>query len=86
MPKESTYLAFVDAPAYIKAMMEPFAGLIPVPVPLGKGKPSYMGFAATLKPERGSFHLWIPGSTAQEIYKMVEPIIKQFGLPFGDAT
>ena len=87
MPKEATYLAFTDAPAYIKTMVEPFQALIPVPIPLAKGKPSYLGIAATLKPERGSFDLWIPGSTAQEIYKMLEPVIKQFGLPFGgDAT
>jgi hypothetical protein len=86
LPKEATFLVFADVPAYGKLMVEAFQALMPLPIPLGapgKGKPSYLGAALTVKPERGSFDLWIPGSTAQEIYKMVEPVIKMFGLPFG---
>jgi hypothetical protein len=86
MPKEATFLTLVDFPAYLRGMMDGFQALAPIPLPLGaagKSKTTFLGMAVTAKPERGSFDLWIPGATAQEIYKMVEPLIKQFGLPFG---
>jgi hypothetical protein len=86
LPKEATYLTLVDVPAYSKMMVDVFQAMMPIPIPLAapaKGKASYLGVAVTVKPERGSFDLWIPGTTAQEIYKMVEPIIKMFGGAFG---
>jgi hypothetical protein len=86
LPKEATFLTFADVPAYGKMMVDVIQAMMPLPLPIAapaKGKASYLGVAVTVKPERGSFDLWIPGSTAQEIYKMVEPVIKMFGGAFG---
>jgi hypothetical protein len=86
LPKEATIVAMVDVPAYSKMMVDMFQAMMPLPIPLAapaKGKTSYAGAAVTIKPERAGLDLWIPGATAQEIYKIIEPVIKMFGGVFG---
>src|SRR5262249_13305458 len=81
LPKESTVLVLMDSPAYAKMGFDVVGAIMPLPIPLpppGKTNATYLGVAVTAKPERGSFDLWIPGATAQEMYKMVEPVIKMF--------
>jgi hypothetical protein len=86
LPKEATYLTLANVPAAAGIMIEAIQAQVPVPLPIAapdKSKATYIGIAVTVKPERGSFDLWIPGEAAQAIYKMIEPVIKQLGLPFG---
>jgi hypothetical protein len=86
LPKESSIVGLTDVPAYSKMMVDMFQAMMPLPIPLAapaKGKTSYAGAAVTIKAERAAIDLWIPGTAAQEIYKIVEPVIKMFGGVFG---
>jgi hypothetical protein len=89
LPKEATFLVLADVPQYAKLGFDVVGAVLPLPIPLpppGKTKATYMGVAVTVKPERGSLDLWIPGQAAQEMYKMIEPVIKMFGGGFGGAS
>jgi len=79
LPAEATFLGLIDGPKYVRVItefMEPLLAGSGLPIPPGvftpaiKGKTVYMGVAATMQPERASFDLWIPGTFAQEVYKM----------------
>ncbi len=88
LPKETSFITMADVPKYLRMVFDVVQVISPIPLPLGapaNAKPSYIGMAVTVRPERGSFDLWIPGTTAQEIYKAVQPLINAFGA-FGGAS
>lgn len=79
LPADTTLLILEDMPQLIQHMAAAFGPIfkaqgLPVNIPelkAPKGR-SLSGFALTLRPEIASFDLWIPGTTASEIKKMVE--------------
>jgi hypothetical protein len=87
LPSQTTVVGLIDLPQYVQIIAE-FVGPafkaqgLPVNIPhlkASKGK-TYLGIAVILEPTRGSLELWIPGTTANEIYKMVQPAIGQGGV------
>jgi len=82
LPKETSFLILTDIPSFAQNIV----GSLPLPIPpVGKPKASYLGLSVTVQPEQGSFDLWLPGASVQEIYKMAEPFIKMFGGRLGGA-
>jgi hypothetical protein len=79
---EATLIALIDLPQFARIIYDMvqtmFMGTLPQ-LPAGKSKATYTAFAVTLKAERVSFELYVPCTTADEIYKLIEPIIKAFG-------
>jgi hypothetical protein len=91
LPADTTVVALIDLPMYGKVIYEFVqtlfqGGGLPFnlpPLKAGKTKPTYTSVAVTLKEQRVSFDLWVPTTTATEIYNLVEPIIKMFMNPGG---
>jgi hypothetical protein len=84
LPAQTTIVGLIDLP-YALEMVSEMVGPaikaqgIPFNVPVlkaSKGK-TFVGMALTLQPEIGSLDLWIPGTAAGEIRKMVEPLVNQ---------
>jgi hypothetical protein len=82
LPAEPTCVGLIDMPAYVASISE-FLGSVLQAQGLGgkmqklhadKGK-SYLGVAVTLVPEHGSFDMWLPVTTVQEIRRMLEPVL-----------
>ena len=82
LPAQATVIMMMDIPVYIQCMSKIIGPImksqgLPLEIPVlkaAKGK-SYLGVAFTLQPEIGSMDLWIPGSVAQEVKKMVEQVL-----------
>ena len=90
LPGEATLLSLLDAVRttsemyqFMREMLQGFAGVIPgLPaefpeLPKPEGKPAYVGFAIVLRPEHGSFELFIPGTTAQQMRKLLAPLLEK---------
>ncbi|HEV3204938.1 MAG TPA: hypothetical protein VGY77_11165, partial [Gemmataceae bacterium] len=82
LPAQATMLVLIDMPMYIQAMSRIMGPLfksqgLPFEIPVlkaTKGK-SYFGMALGLQPEIGNVDLWIPGTVAAEVKKMVEQVM-----------
>jgi hypothetical protein len=82
LPAQATMLVLIDMPMYIQAMSRIMGPLfksqgLPIEIPIlkaTKGK-SYFGMALALQPEIGNVDLWIPGTVAAEVKKMVEQVM-----------
>ena len=88
LPGETTMVALVDTGRLVyelfemfKEMLQAFPGAFPggaVPeLKKPTGKPAYLGIALTLKPEYGSFELFVPTTAAQQIRKLLAPLIEK---------
>ncbi len=78
LPAQTTMLVLMDMPVYVRmvagyamAILGRGTGEDATKAP-AKGTPSYLGVAITLRPEVGSFDLWLPGSSVAEIRKAFE--------------
>ena len=86
LPTQATMVAVVDVPLYADMIVEFMrvtfkAQGVPFTAAVGKGEKgkSYLGMALVLQPGQGNVELWIPGSAADEVRKIVEPVIKGAG-------
>jgi hypothetical protein len=84
---DNTLVALFDAGRTIIEMFEMFkemAGAMPG-LPAGQipelrkpaGKPAYVGIAVALKPEYGTFEMFIPTTAAQQIRKVLSPLTEK---------
>jgi hypothetical protein len=80
LPGRTTMLVMMDLPQYARALGQIFLAMMrgqagaeadeqPAAI---KSKASYLGMAITLRPEVGSFDLWLPGSVVGEVRKVFE--------------
>jgi hypothetical protein len=79
LPEAATMVGLLDVPRYIGVTMQFVGPMIkamgaPFEVPelkIEAGK-TYVGFAVTLRPQRGGFDLWVPATTISEVNKIVQ--------------
>jgi hypothetical protein len=87
MPTQATLVGLIDVVRYARNVLEPFmkpymkvhlegAAAAPASTPTS-GKPSYLGMAVQLKAGRGGFQLWVPGTAAQDLYRIYEPMLRK---------
>ncbi len=87
LPTQTNVLMLYDVPQFMESMRFMFGvmfkalgqGEIKVEPPKEKSKPTYLGVAITLKDEFIGLDVWIPGSTAREVQKLIDPLIQAFG-------
>jgi hypothetical protein len=87
LPAQTSLLTMVNVPLYLQAITEVLQPIfkgqgLPIQIPVlkaDKTKPTYVGAAVSLQPERGSTELWIPGTAVAEVAKMIEPLLKGVG-------
>jgi len=84
LPKDVTMLVMLDAAQTVYSLFNlagDTPGLLPgLPVPMPDntkpaGKPAYIGIALVLKPEHGSFELFVPATAVGQIQKLVQPLL-----------
>jgi hypothetical protein len=88
LPSETTMVALVDTGRLVYELFEMFKEMFqafPGGFPGGAmpelrkptGKPAYLGVALTLKPEYGSFELFVPTTAAQQVRKLLAPLLEK---------
>jgi hypothetical protein len=83
LPANATVIVLIDAPRYAELI----SGFMQASLPLGasrpsnaslskapEGKSSFIGMAVTLKKERASFELWIPGAAVGGFRRVFEQL------------
>lgn len=86
LPTETTLLTMVDGAQMVFMLVDMFKeiaqavpgfpGALPQLKPV-QGKPAYLGFTISLKPEHASIDAFVPGTAVQQIRKLLSPIIER---------
>jgi hypothetical protein len=86
LPPEATLVSMFDGAQLVFMIIDMvkdiaqavpgFPGALPDLKPV-QGKPAYLGFALSLKPEHASVDMFFPGTAVQQIRKLLAPVIDQ---------
>jgi hypothetical protein len=79
LPAAATMVGLVDLPRYaaittefIGPMFKALGAPFEIPTLKVEAGKTYVGFAVSLRPQHGSFDLWVPATTISEVHKMVQ--------------